>query len=112
VSLGALAINAGYGHELILGSSPGGASATFYRLRLRRESNGTPLTGYGLSPDNRSPIIGFDGPATVFAKAPSLASGATFGPLGMLVYTIEAGSAGVDVGSIAAGSKVSAYHTF
>ncbi len=90
VSFGALTMNPGSDGELILGSGAGGSSAAFYRLVVQRDAGGH--------------IIGFSGAPAIFATAPKLDSGAAFGPQGHLAYTIETGSGGVDIGSIAAGS--------
>ncbi|HYI96638.1 MAG TPA: hypothetical protein VEX68_24060 [Bryobacteraceae bacterium] len=92
VSFGALTMNPGSDDELILGAGSGGSSATFYRLVVQRDSSGH--------------IIGFNGPPAIFATAPKLDSGAAFGPQGYFAYTIESGSGGVDIGSMAPGSLV------
>jgi hypothetical protein len=83
---GAVGFLPGHPDTLLIGGQANTSPAAIYRVNIARDAQGD--------------ILGFAGPATVFASAPSLDGGLDFGPMGTLFYTTYPGN---QIGQIAAG---------
>jgi hypothetical protein len=100
VSLGGLAVDRSDVNKLLVVGSVAGSAAAVYSVPVLRDAGGG--------------ILGLSGPAAQRVSTPKAAGSLVYGPPHLhdaLVYSIESGSAGVDVGLVKPG-QTAAFATF